>query len=245
VVAGEYYIVEGNVTDPNNGGTVRRGDLAVNSAVPLNPKGPLNVTRDMNGTIDTSSPDSLDLGNYTVFIRGQDARGVWTNESLDGYTGKSFEITEGGSSDPANNIEPNLGGTGAEGSSGKYNFELNNTGDTDLSLVGIGINSTTSNNAEQVGGGGGDTILTADGTQIVSNTIDFDSDTNEAQRYNLTTNQTIETNPASPISFQFNRFRDGTGGGNSKVDMSGQDVTITLWVVLNGNEDSTTITLDS
>jgi hypothetical protein len=94
VVGGEYYIVEGNVTNPNDGGAVVRGSLNKNEALPLTPLEPRNLTLNTNGTIDTANPDSLDLGNYTVFIRGQDTRGVWTNESFDGYTGKTFEVVQ-------------------------------------------------------------------------------------------------------------------------------------------------------
>lgn len=103
VAAGEYYVVEGDVDDP-------AGDdkliVPEEGTTPLEPGAgePLEIDEpelavSTTGEISTDS-EAFEAGEtYTVFLRGQDTRGIWTNETADdlemGKAYNTFKIVEG------------------------------------------------------------------------------------------------------------------------------------------------------
>jgi uncharacterized membrane protein len=116
------------------------------------------------------------------------------------------------------------------GGSGKVEFNLNNTGDINATLVALGINETTSTDATEVDKG---VNLTAGGSQIISQLIDFDSSTpGQAQRYDFSSNVTLQ--PGESETFEFDKFR----ATNGNADMRGEDITTTLWL-----DDGSTATI--
>jgi PKD repeat protein len=132
-----------------------------------------------------------------------------------------------------------IGGTvSTSGSSGDYEFELENTGNIDATLVAIGINETSNDNAVRVYKNNGK-ILTKDGTTIIDETIEFDSNSNQATRYDLIQNVTIASGDTG--TFEFDRFEELSNNGYQKTDMSEKTVTITVWF---SDGSQTTLTLD-
>ena len=122
------------------------------------------------------------------------------------------------------------GTASSAGRSGKYEFDLQNTGDIDVTIVGVGIRETTNRNAVRVADGG---ILTADGTQVVSSPIPVDSSQpDQDTRVNL--DQNVSLGSGSSRTFEFDKFRtrgggNGNGGGNPNADMRGADVRVRLY----------------
>ncbi|WP_337652762.1 hypothetical protein [Halomontanus rarus] len=127
------------------------------------------------------------------------------------------------------------------GGSGKYEFELENTGDIDVTITKLGINQTSNGNAAKVGGGQNDSILKVDGGSIVSTSIPIDNtepDTvgNADNNYELTSfdgNQNLNTGMTK--NFAFDRFRTAD---DKNAKMSGEDVKFTLEF-----EDGSTLTV--
>lgn len=130
------------------------------------------------------------------------------------------------------------GSANSAGNSGKYEFQLENTGDIDVTVVGIGINQTTNQNAQFVSGGG--SLFDSDGTELVSDRIPVDSSNPDSDtRRNLDPDLTL--NAGNSATLEFNKFRTGkSGGGNgngngngnggsANADMRGEDVQITLY----------------
>jgi hypothetical protein len=86
VVAGEYYVVKGDVEDPENGNLVSPDDPQKETPLESGDGLPLDSILNPALAVTTTgeiSTDTLAPGKYTVFIRGQDTRGIWTNESRD------------------------------------------------------------------------------------------------------------------------------------------------------------------
>jgi hypothetical protein len=108
----------------------------------------------------------------------------------------------------------------ATGNSGKYEFELENTGSATVTLTEIGVVQTSNPNVTKVGGKNNDPIfenVTA-GTSIVNNVI-----TVGGSRQPLTTTVDLAPGSANSIEFEFDRFRDSQNGNGA---MSGEDVQI-------------------
>lgn len=106
----------------------------------------------------------------------------------------------------------------AAGNSGKYEFELENTGNSTVTLAEIGVVETTNDNATTVGGKGGDSILELEGTSVVNNVL-----TVGGSREPLTTD--VDLGAGGTVSLEFDRFRDGNNK-NKNAAMKGEDVRI-------------------
>ena len=129
-------------------------------------------------------------------------------------------------------VEGSATGTGG---SGKYSFELQNTQPEDgrtATIVAIRVDDTDSD-AVQVGGNNDD-ILTAEGTQIVDEVLDIDSQNEEdIGRTDFIEGEELELEPngedgdlGNEIDLEFDRFRTGDGGG---TQVTPDDVDITVW----------------
>ncbi len=139
-------------------------------------------------------------------------------------------------------------GAGGDGSPGRFEFGLRNSGESELDIVAIGI-INTSVDAANVRGPGDNAPLTQDGTDLIdSSEITINDATNDADRNDFIENEEkrIEGNDTVE-GFVFNRFRDGNSpppGGN-QVDMDGSIVNITVWATdENGDESQTTLELN-
>ncbi|MEF8831134.1 MAG: hypothetical protein V5A23_06305 [Halobacteriales archaeon] len=109
------------------------------------------------------------------------------------------------------------------GNSGKYEFELENTGCFDVTIVGLGINETTNPDAAKVGGKNKDDVLTQGGTSIVSSPIPIDNATDDATIVAFDSQEGLDQNQSK--TFSFDVFRDAS---DKKVGMKGEDVKVTL-----------------
>jgi hypothetical protein len=108
------------------------------------------------------------------------------------------------------------------GNSGQYDFELENTGSTSVTLTEIGVPTTSNGNVTQVGGGGGDILLnTNTGNSLVNNVI-----TIGGGREPLAPNLTLGANNTVPL--RFDRFRAPPNGNGPLQNgkMKGDDVRI-------------------
>ena len=114
------------------------------------------------------------------------------------------------------------------GKSGKYEFDLENIGNTDATLVAVGVNATTNPNAVEVAKG---KVLTVNGTQVMSSSIPIDSsDPTTDTRVEFDTNASLLAGESK--TFEFDRFLD-SGGKNA--DMTEQDIRITVYSVDGGS----------
>lgn len=106
----------------------------------------------------------------------------------------------------------------AAGNSGKYEFQLENTSNSTITLTEIGVVETTNGNVSKVGGKMADDVLVnlETGNSIVNNVL-----TIGGNREPLTTD--VDLDPGSPVSLEFDRFRDST---NKNGAMKGEDVRI-------------------
>ena len=116
-------------------------------------------------------------------------------------------------------LTPNVTATG---NSGQYEFELENTGSINVTLVGIGINGTSNPDAVEVAGGD---ILAAEGSSVLSTPIPVDSSTSGDTRVDL--DQSVSLNTGATKSFKFDKFRNGNG--NSGAKMKDESVTATFY----------------
>lgn len=137
----------------------------------------------------------------------------------------------------ASQVKEIQGSANSAGNSGKYGFQLENTGDIDVTIVGIGINQTTNQNAQFVSDGG--SLFDSDGTELVSDRIPVDSNNPDSDtRRDLAPDLTL--NAGNSATLEFNKFRtgksssgngngNGNGGGSANADMRDEDVQITLY----------------
>jgi hypothetical protein len=188
---------------------------------------------DANGTY-VAAPVTFSLGagntrpvdiKYTGSCTGAGSATVnKTADLLDGGNkvgevtlSRTWQIPQSGQVNVTGNVK-------AAGNSGKYEFELENTGCFDVTLTGIGINETTNPAADNVGSQPNDDILTQGGQSIMSSQIPIDS-TNPSSATVVGFDTTVDLLQNQTKTFEFNVFRDGT---NKKVGMKGEDVKITL-----------------
>ncbi|WP_164471684.1 hypothetical protein [Halosimplex salinum] len=110
------------------------------------------------------------------------------------------------------------------GNSGKYEFELENTGGIDVTLVAIGIYETSNPNAVEVSGGGIFSVVGQNGS-VLNSPIPIDSTApNSDTRRDFT--EAVALDRSQTKTFEFDRFRD-SGGGN--VKMKGETVDLRLY----------------
>lgn len=123
----------------------------------------------------------------------------------------------------AGNILEVAGTFKSAGKSGKYEFDLENVGSVDATLVAIGVRGTTNPNAIEVSSG---KILTVDNNQVMSSIIPVDStDLTTDTRVEFDTNATLSAGQIR--TFEFDRFQQL--GSPSNADMTEQDVKITIY----------------
>jgi len=172
---------------------------------------------------DSATPSSFTLapgGNRTVQIDGSDST-VTVDVTAELFNGgrnvgnielqRAFAVPQAGQIE----LTPNVN---TAGSSGKYSFELNNTGDINVTLDGISVDSTTNPDADRVARGN---ILTASGTQVVSQTIDVGGPI-------VGFDQNVDINTGQVVPFEFDKFSTPPGPGKPNADMRGENVTITV-----------------
>lgn len=114
------------------------------------------------------------------------------------------------------------GSAKAAGNSGQYTFELENTGDVDVTLVAVGVNETTNPNVESVGKNG---ILEAPQGSVVSSPIPVDS-TNPDEHTRVNFDKNVALDAKTSKEFKFDRFLDGNGNNGR---MQGEDVRATFY----------------
>jgi hypothetical protein len=119
------------------------------------------------------------------------------------------------------------GSASSAGNSGNYEFELENTGDIDVTLVGVGIKETTNPDAVVVEG---DNPLSGGGQQLVSSPIPVDS-SNPNQDTRVDFDQDFRLDAGVTELFEFKRFQrsDDVKGGPPHADMRGEDVKATFY----------------
>jgi len=183
---------------------------------------------------------SLDVSeSRTVEIEtGDDSEGAvvdCTAELFDGGVSKGTITLQRDFSVPQSAVVDFTGEADTAGSSGKFEFELENVGDKGVTLTGIGINATTAD-ANEVSRDGNSATLDGDGTDLVTTSIPIDSD-------DPTTNTRRDFDSDFPLGegetadFEFFRFRDSDG---NNLDMRDQNVRITVYF---GDDSQKTIDL--
>lgn len=117
-----------------------------------------------------------------------------------------------------------VGGTfKTAGKSGKYEFDLENVGNVDATLVAVGINATTNPAAIEVSSG---KILTVDNTQVMSTLIPVDS-SDPTTDTRVEFDQNVSLDVAETRTFEFDRFQQT--GSPSNADMTEQDIRVTIY----------------
>lgn len=136
----------------------------------------------------------------------------------------------------ASQVRSVAGSVSSSGASGKFGFEIENTGTVDVTIVAVGVDETTNPDAVEVSSGD---VLTAGGDPVAASPITVGDPT-------LTDLDPDVTVPAgTTTSFEFDKFRTGGGGGpggggggpgggpgggggSPNADMRGEDVRTTL-----------------
>lgn len=168
----------------------------------------------------------------------QSALTTITAELFSGET-KAGEITlQRDFSVPQSEITDFTGTAKSAGNSGKFEFELENTGDKSVTLTGIGIDATTRGDVIEVARQDKATLSGSLGggkQDLVMEPIPIDSSAPETHtRRDFETN--FELPSGSLAEFEFERFRDE----NDKVSMENENIRVTLYF---GDDSSKTIDL--
>ncbi|QLG49319.1 hypothetical protein [Natrinema halophilum] len=217
-----------------------------------------NTNRHMDVTLDSAEAIELDVGNDGNWVSPPTSFPLVAGESKEvniRYLGvctsagwATVDIT-GGLADGSGNTVGSVhlsrdfkiseagqvqftGTAKSAGSSGKYEFEIENTGCSDVTWTGVGINETTTG-ADYVSGKG--SLFNKNTKQeLVTDQIPIDSGNPESDT-RRDFNQSVQLLRNDPMRFEFREFMQtasGNGKGNkdSKVDMQGEDIRITLYL---------------
>lgn len=155
------------------------------------------------------------MGTATISAKMVDSETVVGSISLD----RSFE-------NPL--LQEIAGSVDAGGPNGKFEFSLENTGDVDITITGMSVDSTDTDATvvdDQLSANGTDVIT--DGLEIGGGIVSFDEDVPIAA-------------DSDPVSFEFDKFRNPVRDGRPNVNMEGATVTITVQFTGPDNETSTT-----
>jgi hypothetical protein len=130
-----------------------------------------------------------------------------TGEDFSLQATRNFKIP---ASSAVREIKPTVTATG---NSGKYRFDLENTGRFAVTLTEIGVVQTTNNNVEKVGGKDNDSIFEnrTTGDSIVSDVINVGRDRRPLDPQ-------VDIDPGADIKFEFDRFRDGEDNNGKMKD---------------------------
>lgn len=169
--------------------------------------------------------DCTSSGTATVNVDAQ----------LDGGTAGTISLVREYEVPQAGQVEF-AGTANSAGSSGIYEFQLENTGCGDVTFTGIKIVETTTD-ADYVSGGG--SLTNSDtGAELITQRIDIGSCDPQAETcYDM--DPTVSLPQNQTVNFKFNKFRRN-GRGKKNVDMRGEDVRITLYY---GDGSSSTVEL--
>lgn len=211
-----------------------------------------NANYSMEVTLDSDEPVEFDVGpdgNYsesvTFFLGVSGTEQVtirWTGDCNE--AGSAVVTTDATLTDGENSTVGSIafdrtweipqagqiafdGNANTAGASGKYYFEIENTGCTDVTFVGIGINETTTDATRVTGDGSlydddtGEELVTA---EIPIDSSDPDSDTRRDF------NPTATLSQDDTMNFRFEKFQRRGQQGNAGIDMRGEDVRITLYL---------------
>ena len=253
-VKGDRGVNVGTAADPNALlGLDGVSDAGTTPTFTNNSGGSMDVTLDSTDTsveFDVGDTDSFTGAPVSFTLSAGETREVAVNGDsstvpvsvtgvlLDssGNSDGQISLTRDYAVPQANQIQltPNVTSSGA---SGKYTFELENTGSINVKIVGIGINKTSNDQAVEVSNG---EILTVDGTSVMSQKIPINSDApTQDTRVNFDTDVLLATNQLK--TFEFDKFRTGSGGsgggtggspgnaGSPNADMRGESVTATFY----------------
>jgi hypothetical protein len=189
------------------GGTVRGGTVVE----PGQYRYQYEPTRTGPDTIQASYNES-NLGNGFV---GDDPENVEYNVTVQANVGGG-----GGGGGNADSQVEYVGGSAATvGGGSGVQFDIKNTGGSGVTITAIAVNSTTDSTATSISAPGGSGEVLVDNTEVVNN--DFQIGGSEQ---GFAPSQDI--GGGSTSTFEVRRFTDG--GGND-IDMSGDNITITLF----------------
>jgi hypothetical protein len=192
--------------------------------------GPVSFTLSPGG----SRKVAVSGGNQTVPVS---VTGVLldSNGNSDGRISltREYAVSQAGQIQLTPNVFPG-------GQNGKYEFELENTGSIDVTMIAVGINETSNDRATEVAKGG---ILNVGGTSVMSEKIPINSDNPDQNNpVDFDANSLVDLPIDDTKTFEFDKFRAGKaggpgggpgnsqGGGNSaNVDMTGETVTATFY----------------
>ena len=118
-----------------------------------------------------------------------------------------------------------VGSVDAGGPNGKFEFDLENTGDVNITVTGMSVDSTDTD-ATVVEDG-----LSANGTDVITDGLEIGGDI-------VSFDEVVPIDTDSPpVGFEFDKFRNPGRNGNPNVNMEGATVTIT--VEFTGPDDET------
>ncbi|MWV40342.1 hypothetical protein [Natrialba sp. INN-245] len=172
---------------------------------------------DVDGNGNFEEPASFDLAHgesREVELDGEDGPAtISVDLSSDGTAVGSIELERSFDVPQVAAIREVVGSVDRAGNSGKYEFSLINEGGDPVTLDGFGVDWTDPN-AAQVGGGPGnsDSILEAEGTQVVDQIISVGGGI-----VDVISGESVTLPPDTDVEFEFNRFRD-ENGDNFGVD---------------------------
>jgi hypothetical protein len=196
-----------------------------------------NTNSSMDVTLDATEDVEFDLGDdgswqlvpvtfplavgASIDVAVRDGGNAGTDSDIDitaNFTEGKIRATRTFAISAASSVTSIDSTVAAAGNSGKYEFQLENTGNSTVTLAEIGVVETTNDNATTVGGKNPDSILENldTGSSVVNNVL-----TIGGSREPLTTD--VDLDPGSPVSLEFDRFRDGN---NKNAAMKGEDVRI-------------------
>jgi hypothetical protein len=181
------------------------------------------------GVLNTSSGTTNAAGNDTVELDPRD-NGTMLVSATSGGTTTTIEVEFSNiSTSQNNNIKEVSGSADTTGNSGKATFDLTNTGDSPVEIVGIAWNNTSS--SAEVISGNNKVFEGKDDNSKYDNNIQLNDG-----NYSLNVSSTLSS--GSTKTYEFDRFEDS--GGN-KVNLTGESVTITLYLKDGGKTDPITL----
>jgi len=176
---------------------------------------------------------SVTDGTLNVGLEGE----VWYSSDLNGLTieriGPAEDTEDDGDDDEeaAEDIEL-TGDAKTSGNSGKASFTVENSGETDATVVAIAINGTDTEATEVSGGD----ILSADGDSVVGEPIPID-ESDSGTRVEFSEDVTVAGDER--VEFEFDGFQKPKKNGNGLQKANMKDSSVTLTLYLNDGSQTT------